>query len=136
VTRLPVDPALLGLRTNIDGEVDSAGLRDLYRSAKLVVTPTKNQPRDSGHSATLQAMACGKAVILSDTKGLWDRQGLVHGKNIWLVPPEDSKALRGAIDYLLSHSDLCVQLGQEARRYVLSGHTSGDFGRALIRLTL
>ncbi len=134
VTRLKVNPELIPPRTTVDGDVSWLELRGLYRNSKLVVVPTKNQPRDSGHSATLQALACGKAVILSETPGLWDREGLVHGRNIWLVPPEDPQALAKAMEQLLSDDELRIGIANNAREYVLKGHTSKRFGSQLISI--
>jgi glycosyltransferase involved in cell wall biosynthesis len=39
-------------------------------------------------------MACGKAVILSDTAGLWDREQMRHGEICYLVRPGDPAAMR------------------------------------------
>lgn len=134
VTRLSLKGEAIPPETEVSGDATWEELRELYRSAKVVVIPVKNQPRDSGHSATLQAMACGRAVILSDTKGLWDRAGLRHGENIWLVPPENPGALADAISLLLADSALRARIESSARAYVLSGHTSADFGRGLLRI--
>ena len=39
---------------------------------------------------------------------------LVHGQNVWFVPPDDSAALAQAIQQLLADPDLRTQLGQQA----------------------
>jgi glycosyltransferase involved in cell wall biosynthesis len=134
VTRSKVNAQWRGPNTIVDGDVNYQELRALYRAAEIVVIPVLNKPRDSGHSATLQAMACGKPVILSDTTGLWDREKLRHGENIWLVPPEDPTALRMAIRALLDNPALRERLGFAAREYVMDGHTSTDFGRELVAI--
>ncbi len=134
VTRLSIKAETIPAQTTVDGDASWPELRELYRSARLVVIPIKNQPRDSGHSATLQAMACGRAVILSATKGLWDGSGLKHGENIWLVPPEDDNALAQAISLLLTDTAMRTRLEGNARTYVLNGHTSADFGRSLLQV--
>jgi hypothetical protein len=46
-------------------------LRDLYRRALAVVVPLKDVYQPTGYSVTLQAMACGKPVVLSRIRGLW-----------------------------------------------------------------
>jgi len=102
----------------VDGNVSWIELRDLYRSSRLVVIAVKNIPRDCGHSAVLQAMACGKAVIYTANAGLWDKENMRHGDNCWLVAPEDPSALREAVQHLWERKELCEKIGAEARQTV------------------
>lgn len=90
-------------------------LRDIYRRAALVVVPLKDVLQPTGYSVTLQAMACGKPVILSDIRGLWDREAFVSGQNCILVPPGDSNALETAIASLLNDDALRLKMGAAAR---------------------
>ena len=103
-------------------------LRELYQQAAFVVTPLQNVDQPSGQSATLQAMACGKAVILSDTQGLWDRAGMCDGHNCLLVPSGDVERLRAAIETLSSDPDLTQKLGDAARKTVLERYDSRQMG--------
>ncbi|MEH6752932.1 MAG: glycosyltransferase family 4 protein [Alphaproteobacteria bacterium] len=90
-------------------------LRDIYRRAALVVVPLKDVLQPTGYSVTLQAMACGKPVILSDIRGLWDRDAFVSGENCILVPPGDTNALETAIAALLNDDALRQKMGAAAR---------------------
>ena len=134
VTRLPLPADLLGSNVTVQSKLAWPELRALYQQARFVVTPVKDQPRDSGHSATLQAMACGKAVILSDTAGLWDREHLRHGETCWLVRPGDPAAMRAAISFLYAHPDEAARIGHNARRFVEEHSTSAAFGTQLCSL--
>lgn len=96
-----------------DGE-----LRDLYRGARVVVTPLHDSIQPSGQSVTLQAMACGKPVILTHTGGLWDRDHIRDGQNIRLLPPGDSVAMALAIKELWTDKEKRNQLGSAARASV------------------
>lgn len=100
-------------------------LRDLYRGSRFVVTPLHDSIQPQGQSVTLQAMACGKAVILSNTRGLWSRKLMSHMENCYLVPPGDVMALRDAIDLLQMDASLRVRLGKAARQSV-EQHFSSD----------
>jgi len=91
-------------------------LRDIYRRAALVVVPLKDVLQPTGYSVTLQAMACGKPVVLSDIRGLWDRDAFVSGENCILVPPGDSTAMGEAISSLLEDGNLRQRMGIAARR--------------------
>ncbi|HUW84700.1 MAG TPA: glycosyltransferase [Phycisphaerae bacterium] len=63
--------------------------------------------------ATLEAMAAGLPVVVTDVPG--SRDLVQHEQTGLVVPPNDSDALARAIARCLSHTDLRVQLGQRAR---------------------
>jgi len=90
-------------------------LRDMYRRSLAVAVPLLNVWQPSGYSVTLQAMACGKPVILSDIKGLWDRDVFRSGINCILVKPGDSQAFGRAILRLRDDKALRVAMGIAAR---------------------
>lgn len=134
VTRLPLPAGAQRPGIVVQSKLEWPELRALYQRARFVVTPVKDQPRDSGHSATLQAMACGKAVILSDTAGLWDRTHMRHGETCHLVRPGDPAAMREAIAFLTANPQEAERIGRNARRLVEERYTSTAFGTALCAL--
>jgi glycosyltransferase involved in cell wall biosynthesis len=97
------------------GSLNDEELRQLYNTALAVVVPLKDVYQPSGYSVTLQAMSCGRPVILSDIRGLWARDVLKHGENCVLVPPGDAVSLGAAIGLLRSNPVLRAQLGCAAR---------------------
>lgn len=98
--------------------LSDAGLRKLYQEAMLVVTPLQDSVQPSGQSVCLQAMACGKPVVLTKTAGLWSQEMMRDGENVLLVPPGDLEALHKAVSRLLDSPDLLDLLGKNARRTV------------------
>lgn len=97
-----------------DSPITSYVLRDLYRAAVVVVVPVRDVFQPSGYSVTLQAMACGKPVVLSRIKGLWDPEVFVSGENCVLVPPGDPTALGDAITRLTGDAALRRRIGDAA----------------------
>jgi glycosyltransferase involved in cell wall biosynthesis len=97
-----------------DGEI-----RDLFRQAAVVVVPVKDVPQPSGQSVTLQAMACGRPVVLSRTQGLWEPEALRNGDNVVLVPPGDPAELARCVRDLLDDTDRAEAIGRTARATVL-----------------
>lgn len=120
-------------------------LRDLYAAARFVVVPLREVDNQAGITVILEAMAMGKAVVVSGTRGqtdvLRDRLNggrgpierewwpgfvdapavadtLAHLPTGFYVPPGDPAALREAIVYLLSHPDVADELGRNSRRVV------------------
>lgn len=106
-------------------------LRDLYRSAALVVIPLTDSLQPSGQSVALQAMACGTPVILSRTSGLWIGSDFADGTDLLLVDAGNPKALRTVIVNSLADTGLRQRMGGSAREAVLRHGNIEDFARRL-----
>ena len=107
------------------------GLRDLYQKASMVVIPLKNSPQPSGQSVCLQAMACGKAVVLTLTDGLWSKETMRDGVNVKFVPPGDVDALVLVINQLCSSGRERHQISSCARDKVTIEGNIGAFAERL-----
>jgi len=92
-----------------------AEVRELYREAAVVVVPTKDVPQPSGQSVTLQAMATGRPVVLTRTRGLWAPDELRDGENVVLVPPGRPHELAAAVRGLLGDPARAATIGASAR---------------------
>jgi glycosyltransferase involved in cell wall biosynthesis len=114
-----------------DGDIHS-----LFQRCKYVITPLVESTRPNGQSATLQAMSCGKAVILTRTEGLWDRENMKHLENCYLVSPRDSQELGSAISYFESNPDEVERIGRNARETVLKFYTTARFAKRLESIVL
>jgi len=99
-------------------DIDDSRLREMYRQSLCVIVPLLPGYKPSGQSVTLQAMACGKPVVLSRTAGLWNKEGLKDGENVILIEPCDKNALSNAVNTVISDSDIRNKLGAKGRAYV------------------
>ena len=95
-------------------------IRRIYQESIAVVVPLKDVHQPTGYSVTLQAMACGKPVILSRIRGLWAPELLVDGENCILVTPGDSREIADAINRIIGDADLRQRIGLAARKTVLN----------------
>ncbi len=94
-----------------------AALRDLYSRATIVVVPVVETDFQAGVTTVLEAMACGKAVVTTATRG---QAGAVRdGVTGICVPPGDPSALREAVQRLLENPGERARLGRAAREAVL-----------------
>jgi len=118
VTRQILPNELLSDTVRVGSSYTDLELRELYRGARFVVTPLKNVDQPSGQSATLQAMACGKAVVLTRTRGLWETEKMKHMETCYLVEPGDVNSLKKAIAFMENHPREAKRIGQNARRLV------------------
>ena len=93
-------------------------IKNLYLQASFVIIPLKDTIQPSGQSCCLQAMACGKPVIMSKIKGLWDGKSLENGKNIIFVQPGSTISLKKAIKKLIYNKTLQKKLSLNGKLLV------------------
>jgi len=139
LTRLDVPPRATGHVELIRGSwhnaaVTDMALRELYRRARVVTVPLRDVWQPSGYSVTLQAMACGKPVVLSGIRGLWDPGVLKSGHDCIIVPPGDPAALGAAIDALMADEALRTRIGAAARQTALERFPLARMNRAILDL--
>jgi glycosyltransferase involved in cell wall biosynthesis len=102
-------------------------LRDLYARSRFVVIPLVASDTDNGITVILEAMACGKAVICSRTRGQVDV--IEDGVTGVFVPVGDADAMRAAIVELWNHPERAREMGRAARAYVEKYHPLEKFCR-------
>jgi len=147
------------------GSFDYRALRDLYARAAVVVVPLRDVDNQAGVTTILEAMAMGKAVVVTQSIGQTDvvedrrsrqrgvprarpesligllaaERGLAAEPNGFYVPPADADALRRAITYLLDHPAERERLGRAGRKLVeriLTIEQFADRMRDLLTATL
>jgi glycosyltransferase involved in cell wall biosynthesis len=97
-------------------QLDYLTLREAYSHAALAVVPLLPADFQAGVTTLLEAMAMGRAVVVSGTDGL---RGLVEDQVTALtVPPGDAQALQEAVAGLLSSPRERARLGGNARAAV------------------
>jgi glycosyltransferase involved in cell wall biosynthesis len=114
VTHLPVSvPAELGSRRP---SLTHPEMRELYGRASVVAVAVKPNLHISGLSVLLEAMACGRAVVMTESPGL--SEYLQHGETGVIVPQGDADALSRAVEALLAEPARAAALGAAARATV------------------
>ena len=118
-------------------------LRELYAASRFVVVPLFDADGPAGITTILEAMAMGKAVIVTRSLGqmgavvgplwtggvgTWPEEGPSpeNASGIY-VRPGDVGGLRSAIAFLLAHSEIAALLGANGRRLVEERYTIGAF---------
>ena len=102
-------------------------VREVFRRAALVVVPLHDSLQPSGQSVTLQAMACGRPVLLTETRGLWSPSTLTDGENVLFMPERDPGALAAAAGRLLGSPDLRRDVGAAGRETVCRHATVDEY---------
>jgi glycosyltransferase involved in cell wall biosynthesis len=124
--RVPIGNVGARVGTNItEGRMSLTELRSLYARSRFVVVPLLPSDTDNGVTVILEAMAMGKPVICSRTRGQVDV--IEEGVTGLYVPIGDAVALRTAILSLWNEPLRAQQMGRNARAYVEKHHTLEKF---------
>jgi glycosyltransferase involved in cell wall biosynthesis len=139
VTKLPIGGSIPGHVKVLPGswhgeEISDEDLREMYRRARCVVIPLRDSLQPSGQSVCLQAMACGKAVVLTRTRGLWSAAMMRDGDNVLLVPPGGAGALAHAVTGIMDDPVTRQAIGARARATVCAAGEIGGFAARMGRL--
>jgi glycosyltransferase involved in cell wall biosynthesis len=109
-TRLPV-PAEFARTGLTEGRI-----RELYARASVVAIATTPNVHASGLTVTLEAMACGRPVVVPDTPGLTDY--VVPEETGLIYPAGDEDALAKCVQRLLDDEAMAAAMGEAGRRRV------------------
>jgi glycosyltransferase involved in cell wall biosynthesis len=107
-------------------------LVQLYRDADIVVVGLFESLDSAGITTLMEAMACGRPVICTRTRGLADY--LDDPDLVTTLAPGDRDGLRAAIDRLLGDPAAARRMGERARERVLRGHASRPYVDQIARL--
>jgi glycosyltransferase involved in cell wall biosynthesis len=95
------------------GFADYVQLREAYAKAAVVAIPLVENDFQAGVTTLLEAMAMGKAIVVSSTSG--QKDVIEDGLTGITVPPGRPEPLREAIRFLLDHPRERRRLGHNAR---------------------
>ena len=98
-----------------DGSVEYFGeqsdVRPYLGQCNVFVLPSY---REGTPKSVLEAMSCGKAIVTTDAPGC--RETVTEGKNGFLVPVKDDKALAEKMLFLYRNPGICEQMGNVSRQ--------------------
>jgi glycosyltransferase involved in cell wall biosynthesis len=100
-----------------------------YERAAVVVVPSR---REGYGMVVREAMAYGRAVVVTDVGGL--RDAVEHEVDGLVVPPGDVAALRAAIERLLGDPDLRARLGAAARARAVREWNGDETAKRLLEV--
>jgi glycosyltransferase involved in cell wall biosynthesis len=105
----------------------------MLRAASVVVVPLQPRTdRSSGQTTYVNAMALGKAIVVSDAPGV--RDYIDDGETGVIVPSGDAQALAGAVRGLLADRQWRERLGENARRHALRNLTLSGYAERLLQV--
>jgi glycosyltransferase involved in cell wall biosynthesis len=114
-----------------EGVVEWAGWRsdmeEVYRNAHVVTLPSMHEGIPT---VLLEGAASGRPLVATTIPGC--RAVVRDGRNGFLVPPNDPRALADALRRLIEDDSLRRRMGDASREQVLSGFTNRDVDLATL----
>jgi glycosyltransferase involved in cell wall biosynthesis len=120
VTTADVERGLAPLPPNVTVETDLPfdTMRRRLEGARVVALPVRDNSYSGATTVLLQAMALGKAIVVSRTAAIATGYGLEDGDNVRLVPPGDEASFARALGDVLRDDLHARALGSRARSTV------------------
>jgi len=106
-------------------------LRDRLAAAPFVILPVRQNNYTGATISLLEALAAGKAVIVSRTRAIEEGYGLRDGENCVFTPPGDVPALARAIARLTADAELRARLGGAAAAHVRAHYDIAHYADAI-----
>ena len=107
-------------------------MRDLYGRSTVVAIALKPTSTGSGLTVVLEAMASGRALVVTENPGVSDY--VEHGVTGLLVPPDDVDAFATALRQLLADPDRARAMGRAAAERARTDFTSAGMSAVLARI--
>lgn len=105
-------------------------LTSVYRDARAIVIPMQHVQGLAGLTSLLDAMACGKPVIMTRNASV-DIDIEALGFGIW-IDAQDARSLRQAMDRLATDDALVHQMGAKAREFAQTAYRYDAFARTIV----
>jgi glycosyltransferase involved in cell wall biosynthesis len=111
---LPTRPENLAVETDLPYDE----MRRRLEQARVVALPVRDNSYSGATTVLLQAMALGKAVVVTRTAAIAAGYGLVDGSNVRLVAPGDGASFGISLKEVLRDDSHARALGSRARATV------------------
>jgi glycosyltransferase involved in cell wall biosynthesis len=112
----------LNARVEFKGRVANDMIPELLAQYKVFALPSHYE---GNPKALLEAMACEKAILTCDVKGI--NSIVAHNDNGYLCLPNDLSSLAAGITTLLQDKELRARLGKKAREFVIQNNSYASF---------
>ena len=107
-------------------------LKSIFNECKLSIIPIKTSSlQPSGQSVALQSFAMEVPVMMSNFKGVWDKDLLLHMENIFFVDEASVDCWINNINLLLDQKELQEKLILNARKLIEENLNLSNFYKRL-----
>ena len=114
--------------------INDIKIRDYYRESFLTILPIKNTIQPSGQSVTLQSLAVGTPVLISNFDGFWDLSLFLDNQNIFLVDNFDINNWKDKIEYIYNNQFKRELVSVNGKKLVKHNYNLENFTSKLYKI--
>lgn len=114
-----------------DALLSDTDIRDVVQKSALVILPLKPTYKPSGQSVTMQAMACGKPVMISKRDGFWEPENVMDREHAWFIHTHRLEEWCESIRTLMNDPAARDRMGDNARALIARVNNLESFGKGL-----
>lgn len=115
-------------------KISDSELRKIYTQSKLVIIPLIDSFQPSGQSVTLQAMALKTPVLISYTKGFWDKKNFNDYQNIFFNFENTLESWKNKIQELYYNDELLSNVSKNSFNTIQERYTKDSFEKQLAKI--
>ena len=104
-------------------------LANFYNEAFITIVPLVDSLQPSGQSVSLQSIACGTPVIITDTEGFWDKNNFENNNNIILTSQNDIELWHGLIKKLENDHAFYNKIRSNGLDLIKNSYNLKDFSK-------
>ncbi len=101
-----------------NNKLSDDAIKNLYKKAILTIIPLNNTLQPSGQSVALQSMSMGTPVLITKTKGFWDKRKYQDDENIFFMNENDVEVWKNKIKNLLLSEKKLTEVSKKGKKLV------------------
>ena len=111
-------------------------IRELYINSKFVIIPLKESYQPSGQSVALQAMSCKIPVVISLTKGFWDKKNFINYENIIFIEEDNLVTWKSKITSLYKENYILKNVSNKSIETINKNYDIKNFNKQIEEIML
>jgi len=116
-------------------QISDSDLKELYLESKLSIIPLKDTYQPSGQSVALQSMSLGIPVMITRTKGFWQKSLFFNNENIIFVDDFHHKTWIQKINEIFYDDSKIKKISKNAKETIMKNYKLEKFYDFLSQLT-
>lgn len=110
-------------------------LKELYSKARLSIIPLKESYQPSGQSVAQQSMSVGVPVLITKTRGFWNKEDFKDSFNIFFMKDNNIENWTAKISTIYSDHTLLKEVTKNAKKTITNNYDLDSFYNELLNLT-
>lgn len=104
-----------------EGKISDTDLRKIYAESTISIIPLIETYQPSGQSVALQSISMETPVVITKTKGFWDKDMFTHQENIILMEENNVNTWKKTLESLMNDRNNLSKIAESAKLTIVKG---------------